>query len=309
MGDDQDKNPNQLEIIEKNAFELKAEGKLLFALEKLEEAVQLDKRWYHFFYKAIWLYEFGKKPEAAEVLIYGLNLEKAKEFYFRYLSADFLYRAAWTQAQKIEEIDQSIKNMDQAIQELNTAEYLLLKNKKGIEDSRRNIRKEIKDLHPTFLNSEDLTYEVRGLRSKIEMMRHAVLTFQAIIQAESRVNTAIEENRSRISAERVRTIELLGIFTAIFAFIFSGVQLFTSVPLSEAVVLQGGMALIMVVFFLGVHLVTDKQARTKLLIGIFVILLILLVLFPFYARLARDPKGNNVLTTISNHNEITRKPM
>jgi len=284
MNEGKNKNESNLEALEKKAFELASEQKWLFALDKLEEAIKLDKRWYHFFYKAIWLYNSGKQPEAAQVVIYGLNFEKAKEFYFHYLSADFFYRAAWAQAKKIEEIDQSIKNMDLAIKELNTADYLLLKNKKDIEDSRQNIPKEIKDLHPTFLNSEDLTYEVRGLRSKIEMMRQAVLTFKAIIQAENRVNMSIKENRSRIESERKSTIELLGIFTAIFAFIFSGVQIFTRVPLPEALILQGGMALIIIVFFLGIHLVIEPEARTKLLIGIFIILLLVLFGLPFYAK-------------------------
>lgn len=284
MNEGKNNNESNLEAFEKKAFELASEQKWLFALDKLEEAIKLDKRWYHFFYKAIWLYNSGKQPEAEQVVIYGLNFDKGQEFYFRYLGADFLYRAAWTQAQNINEIDQSVTKMDQAIRELYNIENLLINNEINIEVSRENIPKKLKDLHPTFLNSVDLTYEVRGLRTRIEMMRQAVLTFKAIIEAENRVNMSIKENRSRIESERTRTIELLGIFTAIFAFIFSGVQIFTRVPLPEALILQGGMALIMILFFLGVHLVIEPEGRTKLLIGIFIILLLLFLGLPFYAK-------------------------
>jgi hypothetical protein len=80
---------------------------------------------------------------------------------------------------------------------------------------------------------------------------------------------------------------LLGIFTAIFAFIFSGVQIFTRLSFSDALVLQVGMALLMIVFFMGVHFVVDPEGRTKLLVVIFSILLIMLVALPFYADLLK----------------------
>jgi hypothetical protein len=304
MNEEKNKNKSTLEALEIKAFKLASEQKWLFALDKLEEAIKLDKHWYHFFYKAIWLYGSGKQPEATQVIMYGLNFDKAKEFYFRYLGADILYRIAWTQAHNIEEIDQSITKMGQAILDLNHAEYLLLKNKKDIESSRQIIPKELKALCSTFLNTEDLTYAVQGLRTRIENMRQTIIMFQTIIKTENRINASIEANRFRIDSERVRTIELLGIFTAIFAFIFSGVHIFTNLPLSEAVILQGGMALIMILFLLGVYLVTNSKARTKLLIGVFVVLLVILFLLPLYATLVQGSKETQDITTSSSHPQI-----
>ena len=297
-------NEPSLEEIEKKAFELAAEGRMLFAINKLEEAIKHEERWYYFFYKAIWLYESGKQHDATQVVIYGLNFEKAKEFYFHYIGADLLYRVAWTQAHNIEEIGQSITKMDQAIQELKIAELSLFKNKKDIESSRQIISKELKNLYPTFLNTEDLAYEVQSLRTKIENMRQTTLTFKAIIEAENRVNASIEANRSRIESERVRTIELLGIFTAIFAFIFSGVQIFTRLPFSDALVLHVGMALVLIIFFLGLHLVIDRQGRTKGLIALLVFLVIVLLTLPFYARFLQNTFADkaNVVPTVSQEN-------
>jgi vacuolar-type H+-ATPase subunit I/STV1 len=103
-----------------------------------------------------------------------------------------------------------------------------------------------------------------------------------LVEAENRVNAAIEENRRRIDSERTRTIELLGIFTAIFAFIFSGVQVFARLPLTEALVLQVGLALIMILFFIGLHMVIEPEARTKRLIFVVVVLVLLLSSLPLY---------------------------
>ena len=273
------------ETLEKEAFQLAAEGKTVLALEKLEQAMQLDKQWYHFFYKAIWLWQSSKVAEAGNVITYGLNFDKAKEFYFRYLSGDFVSRVATVTANTIEGVDKLIGQLNHAISELDSAGYLLFHNRPEIEAARLTVPIDLINLYPTFLNAdEDLTGAVRSLRTRIEIIRQSLILFKGIVEAENRVNAAIERNRERIDSERVRTIELLGIFTAIFAFIFSGVQIFTRLPLSEALVLQGGMALIMILFFLGVHLVIAPKARTKLLIAIFIVLFVLLLGLPFYVK-------------------------
>ena len=292
------------EVLERQAFKLRVEGKMLFALEKLEQAMKLEEHWYHYFYKAIWLYESNKIPEAAKMIEYGLNFDKAKQFYFRYLSADFFFRAAIVAAHAIENVDKSITQLDQVIRELDNAEYLLLHNSQEIEVSRKTVPEELKDLHPTFIDDKDLTSHVRFLRTRVQMIRQSIILLKGMVETERRVNAAIERNRARIDTERIRTIELLGVFTAIFAFIFSGVQIFTRLPLVEALVLQGGIGLLMIVFFLGVHLVIQPEARTKLLIVIFIILFVLLWGFPFYARFLKNTFAYEapVVSTLSREN-------
>jgi tetratricopeptide (TPR) repeat protein len=261
---------------------------MLFALEKIEDAIKLDKQWYHFFYKAIWLYESEKKTDAAKVVIYGLNLDKAKKFFFSYLGADSLFKDALVLANNIGEADKSITELDQAIRALYDAEHLFLENSKDIESARQSIPKELKDLCPTFLNSEDLVYEVRSFRTKIEMIKQSVILFKAMVQTENRVNAAIQENRQRIDLERVRTIELLGVFTAILAFIFSGVQIFIKIPFTEAIVLEIGLALLLIIFLLVLHMVLDPEARTKHLITILIILITILIGLPLYGGWLRN---------------------
>jgi hypothetical protein len=272
------------EALEVEAFKLAAEGRMLFALEKLDEATKLEERWYHHFYRAIWLWQLNKLAEAGKVVDRGLNFEKPKQFYFRHLSADMLFRVTVTTATTIQDVESTIGNLDRALREVDAREYLLFHNSREIEVSRQTLPKTLRDLYPTFLNSEDLTSEVRSLRTRIEMIRQSTILFKAVMETEKRVNAAVERNRERIDSERIRTIELLGIFTAILAFIFSGVQIFTRLPLSDALVLQVGIALIMIVFFLALHLTVEPEARRKSLVLVFALLLMLLLGLPLYAR-------------------------
>jgi len=289
------------EDLEKEAFQLVVEGKMLFALEKLEQSMKLNKRWYHFFYKAIWLWQLGKITKAANVIEYGLNFDKAEEFYFRYLNAEFLFRVAISPAHIMQDFNKSIAGFDQALRDLDKAKYLLVNNRLQIEFTRGQISEQLKGLFPTFLNLVDLADQIRSLRTSIEITRQSTILFKGMVETENRVNAAIERNRERIDSERVKTIELLGIFTAIFAFIFSGVQIFTRLPFSEALVLQVGMALIMILFFLGFHLVIEPEARNKLLITILIILFALLLGLPFYVKLLSNiqTKQQNNFANIS----------
>jgi hypothetical protein len=179
--------------------------------------------------------------------------------------------------------DESVPKLDQACGSLNQAELNLLLNSEEIQAARQSIPEVLGELCRTFLNDEDLRGGVRQLRTRAEMLRQSTLMFKGLIQAENRVNTAIEENRQRIDSERTRTVEILGVFTAIFAFIFSGVQLFTRLALAEALVLQAGVALIMILFFLGLHMVIEPEARTKGLMLVTVILLAVLLALPLYS--------------------------
>jgi len=276
---------DQFNIIEKQAFQFASKKSFLIALEKLDEAMKINKQWYHFFYKAIWLHNCNQITETAKVILYGLNYDQSKAFFFHYLSADFLFRTAIAPPPNtIETTDRSIIRLEQALGTLTKADDLLFQNKLAIEIDRNAIPQELKDLSPTFLNDKDFHDQLQDLRINLSMARQSLILFKGMVQTETRINTAIEKNRERIDSERVRTIELLGIFTAIFAFIFSGIQIFAKMPLRDGLVLQGGMALMITVFFLGIRLVIDAESRTKLLTGIFIVLVLLLLLYPKYAR-------------------------
>jgi hypothetical protein len=52
---------NRLQQLEKKANQLKITGNVIGALEELDKAMQIEKRWYHLYFKVSWLYELPEK--------------------------------------------------------------------------------------------------------------------------------------------------------------------------------------------------------------------------------------------------------
>ncbi len=285
----------QFQNLERDAFRFAAEGKFGRALEKLDMAMKLKTLWYHVFYKVVWLYstnDTNKQNDAAKLIDDAvINFEKEEQFYFLCLRAEFRFKLAIKAAATatLSGIDNAVKQLQLAFSETDRAQYLLLQNKIKVDELRKNIPEDLRNTFPVFLNLDDLSGHLRTLHSSIEVIRHSLLLFKLMAETEKRVNAEIEATKSRIESERVRTIELLGIFTAIFAFIFAGVQIFTRVSLLEGLVLQSGMALVMIIFFLGFHMVIEPKARTALLKGTLIVLLLgLLFGLPLYAKYLQD---------------------
>ena len=280
----------QFQKLEQEAFQLAAEGKFGKAVENLDIAMKLKHLWYHDFYKAVWLYNANKQQEAATLIDNAvINYSVAEQFYFLCLRNEFRFKlAVGTATNSLSGTDNAVKLLDSAIPEMERTQYILFSNKVQVDNLRRDIPENLRRMYPTFLNLDDLSGHVLTLRYRIEMIRQSLILFKAMFEAENRATASIEATRSRIESERVRIIELLGIFTAIFAFIFAGVQILTRVSLVEGLILQSGMALIMIIFFLGFHIVIDPEARTKLLIGTLAVLLLgLLFGLPLYAKFLR----------------------
>ncbi len=51
----------QLQQFEEEANQLEISGNILGALEKLETIMEIEKRWYHLYAKACWLYDLPEK--------------------------------------------------------------------------------------------------------------------------------------------------------------------------------------------------------------------------------------------------------
>lgn len=97
----------------------------------------------------------------------------------------------------------------------------------------------------------------------------------------------------QLEGERIRTIELLGLFTAILAFIFSSVHIITTLALQEALVLLTGVALLLIFFLLSLHMVLDVQGRTRNLIALLAILTFVIFGLPWYAGLLEKTQSTN----------------
>ena len=79
----------------------------------------------------------------------------------------------------------------------------------------------------------------------------------------SKTYEEINNTRKIVFDERTRTIELLGLFIAVMAFIFSSISIFKEKPILDSIILIAAMGLILMSFLLGLHMVLYEPARTK----------------------------------------------
>jgi hypothetical protein len=267
----------ELSDLEKKAGELKGAGKIRAALEKLEQAIKLDKRWYHFGCKAQWMFEKGDYDGVEQAINDGLDYCDPNQFWLLYFKVAFLFRIRL--------------NLDEAGRELLRVEAIVYDESSTLETDFLNVPDCLK--WPAMIEAgttrTNLKMSLVSLRSDMESMRKVLILYNEITQMKKNM----ELERQEVRSERVRTIELLGVFAAILAFIFSGVHILTKFPLTEALLLEAGMALLLTIFFLGVHLVIYPEARKKILITIFVLLTVIFLLLPIYAR-GLERTGNPV---------------
>ena len=89
----------------------------------------------------------------------------------------------------------------------------------------------------------------------------------------------------QLDKERARTIELLGLFAAILALVFSSVQVGSRSDLPSGLTLIIGLGLVLSFFLLGLHLVLEPRVATLPAVLVLVGLLLSLLALPWYARL------------------------
>lgn len=277
-------NTQKLTALEQEVGNLKTAGKVRAALDKLEEAIKLDKKWYHFRCKAQWKLETGDYDGAEQAINDGLEYCDPNQFWLLYWKTEFFFRIRL--------------KIDQAKNELLRLERILYDESFPIEIDYLNVPSCLR--WPAMVDLQgiertNLKMALVSLRSDMESMRQSLILFNEI--------TAIKKNiESERRLERVSTIELLGVFAAILAFIFSGVHILTKFSLFEALLLQAGMGLSLTIFFLGIHLVIFPEARKKLLIEIFVLLTVVFFLLPIYARVL-GRSGDQIQKAISSESE------
>ncbi len=94
----------------------------------------------------------------------------------------------------------------------------------------------------------------------------------------------------QLATERIRTVELLGVFTAILALVFSSVHIATTLALPDALVLLVGVALVLISFLIALHMAFEPLARTRSLVVLLVVLVVVLFGLPWYGKLLhREP--------------------
>lgn len=233
------------------------------AIEKLNKILDTDKNSFIYSFKARILKDTGKLEEALKVIDEGLGHDlkshillqlKAEILAFNYLHLP---------------PDQASTFLQQALGCVNQALMFF-------EESNQTMKEILKTLpdYPDYLSSYIGTkVDLKALETNIRNLIGSVYVL-------SRVNNV----EKQLEGERIRTIELLGVFTAIMAFIFSSVQIITKIGAAEALVLVVGVALLLISFLLALHMVIDPNARKKHLYILLAIQIVVLLGLPWYVK-------------------------
>ena len=250
--------------LEKDACKKCDHGDLLGAIEDIDEAIAVDKRWYHYLFKAQWIAQLQDWERSYATLQTGLGHCRDKQFWFRYVYAWIVYNQP-SSTNTIEEVQQRIKNLDNAIIE---AEFAY----KTIEADRINtVEGDITEIPTCFtdsgymnLNVTNLKFMVSGLLRDLKLSKNALATLSAMYAAGTLLDSKFAEINNKVESERIKTIELLGIFTAIISFvIITGTSALKMDSFEIAMPILGGLALVLLALVSAVSLFTTRYTRSK----------------------------------------------
>jgi tetratricopeptide (TPR) repeat protein len=254
-----------LQKLEEQAKLLEFRGNIIEALEKLEEAIKIEKRWYHLYAKASWLYELPDKDinKIWKVVQEGFSRFPEHRFWFLFIRADLRYRAV-VLSKPFEKM-----NFDYSISQLVEAEKDTDSAISTLQESPASTVAVLHDpplLLPTQwqnININDAIQRARALRSDIKSYNQIIYTTKAVFDAEDRINERIDEQKEQMQSDKIRLIEILGIFTAIMSFIILLGSVAFKATYKEAMPIVGVLALVLILFVTVASLVTSKFYRYR----------------------------------------------
>jgi len=158
----------QLKDYEEEANRLKAVGNIAGALETLDEAIAIEKRWYHLLTKACWLYELEKFPESWEAIQEGLSRFPTYRFWYFYLRAHYRYLKVNTEISKNPDIQAVIKESIESKNDIDTALEILAADKDNIKRDLEN--------PPLLFPQNWKDCDVNDIINKVQNLRNEILS-------------------------------------------------------------------------------------------------------------------------------------
>jgi hypothetical protein len=304
--------PDTIRIkLEKDACEKSSHGDILEAINDIDKAMAVDQQWYHYIYKALWFIRLQNFPIAYTTLQTGLGHYQGKEFWFRYIYADMIYRQP-SSANTIEEVKQRINIFNDAINAADTA-Y------KTIEaDKISTVEKDISEIPECFtssgyinLNLTNLKFMVSGLLRDLKLSKSGLMTLDAIYATAALTNSKFVELEKKVESERIKTIELLGIFTAIISFvIITGTSTLKMGSFEVAMPILGGLALVLLALVSAVSLLTTRYTSLKdrvsdIKLWMFVFLVIIISCLIYYSVNKIAEQNNPIIPKISTETSVS----
>jgi hypothetical protein len=247
------------------------------AIKKLDEILATQKNLFVYSFKARVLGLFVDIPKKIlDVIDEGLSLDATCYFLLaqkaQVLSVSFL------------KADPEIANaaLQAAMQCSKQALFHFTDGKKHNETKR--VLQNIIALNPEleYLNEFNSEFSLQNVAYRIGLL---AVTIEASAKAEKasakaeKASSDAAEALVKVEKERTRTIELLGLFTAVIAFIFSSIHFASNLKtIPEAMIAIIGLGAVLLLFLLALHIVLDDIMRGKFLRGFFMILGIVIVL-------------------------------
>lgn len=239
------------------------QSKPALAIEKLNQILDTDRNSLVYSFKARILKDIGKPDDALKTIDEGLGHDLKSHVLLQLkaeiLAFNYLHLPA----------DQTATFLQQALSCVNQALMYFEESNQTMKD----IMKTLPD-YPDYLNS------YIGTKVDLKTLETNIRNLIGSVYVLSRVNNV----EKQLEGERIRTIELLGVFTAIMAFIFSSVQIITKIGAAEALVLLVGVALMLISFLLALHMVLDPNARRRYLYILLTIQIVVLLVLPWYVK-------------------------
>lgn len=255
----------QLRQLEEEANQLGMSGNILGALEVIEKAMEIEKRWYHLYAKAYWSYELpeGNIEASWQAIQEGISRFPDQRFWFLFIRADLRYRIVHTYLPKGGYSLQSIRDGASEAQKDIANAYLIAQTSK-------DKIKPILEKPPLFLPDRwrgikfnELLQKVESFRNEINSVYRTVNLLFQLEETEKNVESRIETQKIEMRADKMRTIEILGFFTAIMAFIILLGNVAFKTTYNEAMPILGGLSLVLILFVTVASLVTSKFYRYR----------------------------------------------
>ena len=287
---------NQKLLLE--AYEFNKQNKLPQTIEQLDKILQTEKNYIIisniYYFKARALTELNRQEDALTLIEDGLR-HNANNSFLLYLKAKIL---AWRDYSSLP-FDQAIKFFQEAMRLSEQAQINFQESNQALQYITNKIPDvDLSDFVPTKNDMRFLESNIRNMLGPLLVLQNTKDGFEAVKKDFGLVGdtffSKIKTIEKQVETERTRTIELLGLFTAIIAFIFSTIHFATNLKtISEVMIAIIGMGAALLVFLLTLHMVLDDTARTKPLKYLLGGLVGVLVLLFVYAAIT-DSRDKNV---------------
>lgn len=255
----------QLRKLEEEADQLGKSGNILGALEAIERAMEIEKRWYHLYAKAYWSYELseGNIEAAWQAIQEGISRFPDQRFWFLYIRADLRCRIVHIYLPKEGYSLPSIRDgASEGQTDIANAYLAATTNKDKIM---------LVLVNPPLLLHErwhgitfnELLQKVESAQIEANSIYRTVNLLFELRETEKDMESIIEKQKKEMHADKMRTIEILGFFTAIMAFIILVGNIAFKTTYNEAMPILGGLSLVLILFVTVASLVTSEFCRYR----------------------------------------------